>query len=321
MNAQQNVPIRGQMRVRGYRRVSHGLFLHDVPGLTVDEEWRRDLRAWLEVLPEDAVFTSVTAARLLKWFLPNLPEQTPVFAATGGGARPRRDSLVCSRLRRDSRGGRVSGLPIDSPEEILLRCSRDLDAVDLRIVVEGARRAGHVDEDRMASLLASRRPGVRLLREVWRRSTGKCDSGGEAVLQEFHHVLEIAFEAQKRLFNEAGQLVAVADLLIRGTRRLHEFDGAVHRDKLAHRADLRRDRGLHSAAYVRRGFTLDDLLNHALVTMHEIDRDLGRPHRMRRYRAWQALVEQSLYSPVGRERVMNRWHRDMGVTEWSRTAS
>ncbi|WP_323792330.1 hypothetical protein [Nocardioides sp.] len=229
--------------------------------------------------------------------------------------------MICSRLTRTVRPGTVGGLPIDSAEEILLRCARDLGRLDLRVLVESARHAGHADAIRMEVLLASGRPGVRLLRAVWESSTGRSDSGGESVLQEFHDVLEIRYEAQRKLYDADGQLVAVADLWIVGTNRMHEYDGGVHRAPDVHRNDLRRERGLGRTGYERRGFTMDDLLNHALVTMQEIDRDLARPSRLRRYRAWMALIEQSLYSEVGRERVMNRWHRQMGVADWSRTAS
>ena len=321
MANERDTPIRGQMRRRGYRRVAHGLFLVNVEHLDDEAEWRRDLLAWLEVLPRGAAYTGLTAARLLGWYLPALPEQTPIFAATSADTRPRRPGLVCSRLRRDAAPGLVDGLPVDTSAEILLRCARDLSALDLRIVVEGARRAGHVDEDQMAEILASRRPGVRPLRTAWLSSTGKADSGGEVVLQVFHDVLEIQYVAQHELYNDAGQLVARADLWIVGTGRLHEYDGAVHRSKKAQSVDLRRSGGIGGADLQRRGFTLDDLLNHALVTMHEIDRDLGRPHRMRRFHAWQRVVEQSMYSHAGRERVMNRWHREMGVADGARAAS
>ena len=321
MNRDRDVPIRGQMRRRGFRRVAHGLFLPHAEGLAPDREWRRDLRAWLEVLPAGSVFTGLTAARLLGWHLPKLPEQVPVFAATETDRRPRRPGLICSRLTRSVQRGHVRELPIDSAEEILLRCARELGRLDLRILVESARNAGHVDATGIEVVLASGRPGVRLLRAAWESSTGRSESGGESVLQEFHDVLEIPYVPQKRLYDTDGQLVAVADLWIVGTDRMHEYDGGVHREPEVQRNDLRRERALGRSSYERRGFTLDDLLNHALVTMQEIDRDLGRPSRLRRYRSWVTLVEQSLYSQSGRERVMNRWHRQMGIADWSRTAS
>jgi hypothetical protein len=321
MSHTQDDPIRGQMRVRGFRRVSHGLFLRHTEGLDSDLELRRDLRAWLMVLPPGSVLTGLTAAALLGWPLPRLDEQTPVFAATRSAKRPRRPGLICSRLTHASRPGRVGELPVDAPEEILLRCARDLGLLDLLILLEGALQAGHVDADRMDVVLGSRRPGVRLLRAAWEESTGKAESAGETVLQMFHRCLDVAFEPQKRLYDLDGRLAAVADLWVVGTTRFHEYDGEVHREPGVQRNDLRRERGLGRTKYVRRGFTLGDLLNHALVTMHEMDRDLGRAHRMRRYHAWMKVVEQSMYSPVGRERVRNRWHREMGVTEWSRTTA
>ena len=67
MTERHDAPIRGQMRVSGYRRVTHGVFLTHHPELSAWAEWCRDLMAWLLVLPPGAVFTGLTAARLLGW--------------------------------------------------------------------------------------------------------------------------------------------------------------------------------------------------------------------------------------------------------------
>lgn len=312
-------PIRGQRRCRGFRRVSHGLFLHERDDLSADEEYRRDLRAWLALLPTDAVFTHVTGARLRGWTLPRLPEQVPVFAAVADEeARPRRPGLICSRLRRTiTKPTQLFGLPVDSAEEILLRCARDLGHLDLVILVVSALRTGDIDAQAMERVLASRRPGVVRLKAAWAASSVKLESPGEVVLYLFHRAIEVPVEPQVPIVDDQGRLLGVADLLVVGSHHIHEFDGAVHREKARHRADLRRDRGWASSPYVRRGFTLDDLLNHSLVTMHEIDRALGRPHVRRRHQRWQTLVRGSMYSEAGRERVMNRWHRAMGVVDWS----
>ena len=140
------------------------------------------------------------------------------------------------------------------------------------------------------------------------------------ILYLFHRAIDVPVEPQVSLYNEHGALLGVADLLVSGTTNVHEYDGAIHRDKVNHRKDLRRERGWAGTAYVRRGYTLDDLLNYSMVVMHEIDRALARPHDKRRHDRWQTLVHGSLYSQIGRERVMNRWHRAMGVGDWSRTA-
>lgn len=313
-------PILGQMRRRGYRRVTHGGFLKLVDGLSEHEEFLRDLSVWLAVLPDDAVFTHVTGAKLRGWALPPLPAVVPVFAAVVGDRRPRRPGLICSRLRRESRPTYFHGLPVDSAEEILLRLARDFEHLDMVIVIESALQAGDVDPRRMDAILASRRPGVVVLRRAWEASTGKAESVGEAVHQTFYRVLRIAFEPQKSMYDPAGRLCGVVDMYVTVLREAHEFDGEVHRGKVQHRNDLRRESGLSRIGVRRRGFTLDDLLNHAAVVMHELDRDLGRPHRPELLRRWRAMVENSLYSAAGQERMVNRWHRQMGVTEWSRSA-
>lgn len=311
-------PIRGHIRQVGFRRVSHGLFRPWGDDDDLGAELRRDLEAWLLVLPEGAAFTHVTAAWLRGWQLPKLPEQVPVFVAVAqGDTRPRRPGLICSRLARTGTRLQVHGLPVEPAEEVLLRAARDLGTLDLVILVDSARRLGHVDTDAMESMLSGCRPGVRNLRRAWGLSCAKAESAGETLLRLFHIALEVPVEPQVVIHDEAGNVVGQVDLQVTGTDLLHEYDGAPHREKGQHRTDLRRERALSRAGYQRRGFTLDDLLNHPTGCMHEIDRDLGRPHDRRRIRAWRLLVGNSLYSEAGRARVMNRWQRQMGVTDWS----
>jgi hypothetical protein len=316
-----NGPVRGEIRARGFRRVSHGLFVTECAGLSEDDEFLRDLQAWRLVLPDGAVFTHVTAARLLGWRLPHLPGPVPVFAAVHGTERrPRRPGLICSRLRTTDSAGlphSAQGLPIDTPEEILLRAARDLGHLDLVVLLDSARALGHLDPDRMATVLASRRPGTRALAAAYSVSDPRSGSSGETLLRIFHAVMGVAVVPQVDVLDEYGSFVARADLMVTGTRDLHEYDGAGHRSATQHRSDLRRERGLARAHYVRRGYTLDDLLNHAAVVMHELDRALQRRHRPHRLHRWRAMVEHSAYSRVGQERLLNRWRRSMGVTDWS----
>ena len=313
-------PIRGEVRAAGHRRVSHGLYVVDLPHLSPWEEFLRDLNALLLVLPGCAVFTHVTAARLLGWQLPALPAQVPVFAAVRGDHHPRRPGLICSRLTHKSTPGVVHRLPIDSPEEILLRCARDLGVLDLVIMIDSALRRGHLRRDSMEALLATSRPSVVRLRKAWALADPKAESGGESLLRVFHLAMDVPVASQVELFDQDGHFLGRADLLIQGTGYVREYDGAVHRDGQTHRRDLRRERGLAGTPYVRGGFTLDDLLNHAPVLMHELDRLLGRPRKTSRLARWRTLVDESLYSETGRRRVMNRWRRSTGVVEGARTA-
>lgn len=312
--------LRGEVRALGHQRVSHGLYRPESPELDSRANFLRDLSALLLVLPEGAVFTHVTAARLLEWQLPALPEQVPHFAAVRGDLRPRRPGLICSRLTRDAAAGSVEGLPIDHPAEILLRAARDLGDVDLALMVDSAVRLGHVDEAAMRDVLASRRPGTRRLRWVWEGRDPLAESAGETLLRKFHDVMEVPTVSQVEVRDDQGRFVCRADLIVVGTLNIHEYDGAVHRDGLVHKRDLRRERALASTAYVRRGYTLDDLLNHSATVMHELDRVLGRAHQTERLRKWRALIDDSLYSDTGRARVMNRWYRSTNPVDWARTA-
>jgi hypothetical protein len=129
--------------------------------------------------------------------------------------------------------------------------------------------------------------------------------------------MEVAVTPQVELRDDGGRVIARADLVVTGSKVVHEYDGAGHRSTAQHRSDLRRERALHQAGYLRRGYTLDDLVNHPGAAMHELDRALDRPHRPHRLARWRTLVDESMYAEAGRRRLLNRWRRSMGVTDWS----
>lgn len=316
-------PVRGHYRLSSLERVSHGLFQPKVEHEDPDVALRRRLQAWLLVLPAGGCFTHATAAVLLGWWLPRMPETVPVFAAVADDSpRPRRPGLIVSRLRRTHGVGPlfIDTLPVDQPEEILLRAARDLSVLDLTSMVDSARRKGDVDRARMEAILGSRRPGVQVLREAWRLSDPRAESPMETVLRLFHHVIQVPVEPQAALLDEAGRTIGRADLLVVGTTRIHEYDGGVHRSLQQQAADLRRERALGDR-YRRSAWTLHELLNAPMGVMHEIDRSLGRAHRPERVGRWQRLVDNSLYSPAGRERLINRWRRRSGLNDWPSAAA
>lgn len=225
-----DAPIRGEVRLVTYRRVSHGLYRLKRTDLDADREFVRDLEAILLLAPAGTVFTHVTAARLLGWQLPARPEQVPVFVAVRGQAfHPRRGGLVCSRLTHAANPSTKHGLPIEAPEEILLRAGRDLGGLDLVIMIDAALRSGDLTPAAMETLLASSRPGVRLLREAYALSSAKAESAGESLLRAFHQVMDVPVEPQVELFDDEGRLLGRADLVVEGTRHVHEYDGAHHR--------------------------------------------------------------------------------------------
>jgi hypothetical protein len=285
-------------------------------GLRPRDEQLRDLAAWRLVLPPDAVFTHVTAAWLFDWWLPQLPEFVPTFASTAMPTRPRRAGLVCSRL--DAVDDRVEryGLPVDHPAEVLLRAARDLALLDLVILVDAALARGDVHVDDLRRLAFSGRPGSRRLRAALGLSHARSESAWETVLRVFHEVAEIRVEPQADVFDSEGSFVARADLLVVVTGDLHEYDGHVHDDLRQRAVDLRRLRRLQEAGRVRRGFTAADLVVRSNITMHELDRALGRPHDPGRTQRWLTLLSESCMTAAGRSRLQNRW---LSTRHWSQT--
>ncbi|MCW2765386.1 MAG: hypothetical protein JWO11_1345 [Nocardioides sp.] len=314
----ENGPLRGEIRSAAFRRVSHGLFLPIAEGLDHRAEELRELAAWRLVLPEDAVFTHVTAASLYDWWLPPLPEFVPVFAAMGLlSNRPRRAGLICSRLDRESSCQVRHGHLVDSPEEVLLRAARDLGLLDLVVLIDSALRKGDVTPASLAAICETSRPGVRRLRRAASFSDGRAESAWETLLRLFHVLAGIVVEAQAKLVDAEGRFVARVDLLVQGTNSVHEYDGAVHDEPRRRTNDLRRGRRIVEVGVVRRGFTAPDLVQHPLVTLQEIDRAVGRVHRPGRLRRWTAWLEHSCYSTTGRRRLQNRW---LMKGRWSQTA-
>src|SRR5688500_18162161 len=62
-------------------------------------------------------------------------------------------------------------------------------------------------------------------------------------------------EPQVVLRDRDGDVIGRADLWLVGTRRVHEYDGATHRDPVEHGRDLARDRRFARAEYQRFGYT------------------------------------------------------------------
>jgi hypothetical protein len=280
------------------------------------QEQLRTLRAWRLVLPDDAVFTHLTAAWLYGWWLPQLPEHVPVFAVTAADTRPRRAGLVCSRLQSRMPGIQRLDLPVDCASEVLLRCARDLALLDLVPMIDCALRRGDARVCDLVDAAHSRRPGSRRLRAALALSDARSESFWETILRIFHVVAEIEVEPQVAVVDEAGRFVARADLLVTSTQDLHEYDGGQHSDPRQRTLDLRRMRRLNEASYVRRGFTAPDLVVAPGTTMQELDRALGRSFRPERLMRWTTHLHESCLTPTGRIRLQNRW---LSSRHWSQT--
>jgi len=107
------------------------------------------------------------------------------------------------------------------------------------------------------------------------RATGSPEEAGEGVRVR-HQAAEIPVTPQQEIFDEQGRFIARADLRIDGTRRIHEYDGARHREADVHEVDLERDRALLGEHWERHGFTSKHLRRDGATIIADADRLLGR---------------------------------------------
>ncbi|MEZ5092639.1 hypothetical protein [Nocardioides sp.] len=272
------------------------------------------------MLPPDAGFTHISAAQVRGWSLPRLPVLPPVFAAGKSHHQPRRAGLVYSRLRGLAEPERVAGVPLVSSAEALLRSARDLGTLDLVVMLDSALRSGGCDTADLEFIASSSRPGARRLRVALSWSDARAESPFETLLRLFHEFAGIEVEPQFPVLDTDGRLLARADLRVKGTPLLHEYDGAGHAQQAQRAWDLRRQRRLTGSSYVRQGFVAEDLLLYPLATLQEIDRAVGRTHHPGRIARWKREVELSSYSVQGRQRLLNRWLAYPGFNDCAKAA-
>jgi hypothetical protein len=291
----------GRTRSNTWARVSHGLF---VPVAAQDGD--APLHALASRLHSDGGFTHLTAARVRGWWLPPLPPGLPEFAAQSDTRnRPRRHELRIIRTTPEPTVRWVRDLPVVPSGDVLLALARHFSVLDVVVALDSALHRGDLTPGELAGLVRTRRWGVRRLRIAAPLADHRSESPYETLLRVLHVVCDVPVVPQHELRDE-GRLVARADLRIRGRRVLHEYDGADHRDRARHRSDLRRERDIERAGWVRRGYTDVEVLRRPVEILRDADRTLARPHDPSRLEAWYELVRDSCFSASGRRRLLDR---------------
>ncbi len=275
--------------------------------LAPPSDWLEELRAWSLALPETATFTHLTAARGYGWWLPTCPPPPVFIALPLAAARPRRPGLKVCRHPAPTPARVVEGVRLAEPAEVLLAAARDLAVLDLVVLVDSAVARGDVTLDELEVVAQTRRRGAPALRALLPLADRRSESAWESVMRVLHHAAEIRVTPQYEIFDDNGTFVARADLLVDGTRRIHEYDGAEHRSPEAQDADLSRSRALSRAHWDRHGFTSRHLLRDGARIIRSTDELLGRPWDVRRFRAWEAHLNASALRRPGWQRLRARW--------------
>lgn len=303
MDAHRDVIV-GQVRRSSWERVAHGLYRRG--GLPDGD--RADLVALQAIMPPSGCLTHLTAAALHGLWLPPVPPGLPVIISMDADeTRPKRPEVGVMRHTRPVATTRVDGLTLATVEECLLACARDLSLLDLVVLGDSALAAGLTTRELLAASGSRRRWGGASLRRAVSWMDPRSESPWESLLRVLHRSCGIKVAPQHVVKDGDGAFVARGDLWLVGTRMLHEYDGAGHRDRHTHVLDLDRDRRLLAARWQRRGYVARDLLRRPHVVLAEADETLGRRHRPDRLDAWLSMVGESLYADPGRERLAARW--------------
>ncbi len=282
--------VQGRRPGAAWTRVGYGLYLNGP-----DQTLRAQLNAYADLLPASAVFTHLTAAEVRGWWLPKPRPHSIQVAVAATDRHPQRRGLAITRLSAAPEIEIVQGLHLATAAETLLAVACDVGVLDLVTMADSALRAGDCTLDQLSVVAAQRRRGAPRLREVVPLLDARSESAWESILRTLHGAAGIAVEPQYEIFDANRRFVARADLWLVGTRRIHEYDGEVHRDLSTHRKDLSRDRRLIETGWQRHGYTATEVLRQGGPIIASVDALFGRRWDPERLAGWRALVRSSSY--------------------------
>ncbi len=287
---------------------------HPVAGVAMLRTQVDDLaarcRAVALALPDDAVFTHLTSARLRGWPLPAVDDAMLVACSDGDAPHHDRRGVYVRRCailprHRDA----VHGVRVASAAWTIAELAEHLTLVDLVVVVDAALHAGDVTPEELRRVMIRGRRGVRVLRRAADLADARSESPWETVLRLLHVLSGVPVDPQHLVANRAGVVVARADLRVRGTRRLPEYDGADHRDRDQHERDLVREKTLARLGWERFGYVASEILRDPGRVVRDADEALGRPHDPTRLGTWRREVAVSSLSSNGRRALERRLAR------------
>ena len=287
---------------------------HPADGVALETADLDDLdsvcKALLLILPTDVVFTHLTSGRLRRWWLPDLPG-LPLIACTDGEAPHHNRRGVYIRRCEMPPGHRsmVRGIPVASAEWTIIELSEHFGLIDLVIVIDCALHRNEVTVESIRATMVRGRRGVRVLRRALELCNGKSESPWESTLRLLFELSGIRVDPQVVLKDARDAFVARADLLIRGTKRIAEYDGAGHRERGQHRDDLRREKACARIGYERFGYTDIEIRKQPALVVRDGENALGLRHDPSRLKFWCHEFEHSSLSYEGRRELIRRLRR------------
>lgn len=297
---------RGVLDGPKYEQASYGVHL---PFGTNDLATR--CRAIQRVLPPAVVWSHYTGAMLRGWSRPWLPRRLPLFASLpGGGTHLHRHGVYVARTDEATCKPEVrDGLRLASAPAILAQLARDLSLLDLVAVMDSALYLRDTSIEEIKDSLRPHQWGAPMLRRAIVDADGRAESWWETPLRLLHIWSGIEVEPQYEIRDDWGDVIARGDLWIVGTRRLHEYDGAIHDEHEVRERDLSRDKTIGRIRWDRFGYVARDIVRDPAQIVRDAEDALGLPHRPQRVKRWRAEAARSTLSAAGRHRLVRRLQR------------
>lgn len=278
----------------------------DRPSEATQQEIREQLldtaRRQSQFVHGHASLTHLTGAIARGWWTPPLRRSMPAcFAQTWAAQPSERLGVRTYRHREIPAFEIIAGLRVAPPAEILMTCARELNLLDMVVLLDGAARVG--TDLREIAHAARRMRGAPALRAALVHADPRSESAWETLLRLFHRSIDVDVRPQAEILDRTGATIGWADLRLLGTPAIHEYDGGHHLSLEQQRDDLRRTRALTNAGWIRRGYTSHDLISGYGGVLRDCDLTLGRPADPRRLTHWEALLRESLFTPGGQYRL------------------
>jgi hypothetical protein len=298
---------RGVLDGPRYTQASHGVHLPASAAIDLAGH----CAAVQRVLPPAAVWSHYTGGALRGWSLPWLPTGLPMFASLPGCGThlyrrgvyvARTDEALCDPDVRD-------GLRLAAAPAILAQLAQDLSLLDLVAVIDSALHLGDTTIEEIEGSLRPYQRGGAMLRTALAYADDRAESWWETPLRLLHEWSGIDVEPQYEVYDDWGHVIGRGDLWIVGTRRLHEYDGAVHDEQQVRPRDLGRDKALGRIRWERYGYVARDIVRGPEHIVRDAETALGLPHRPGRLKRWRAEAARSTLSAAGRRRLVRRLDR------------
>lgn len=259
-------------------------------------------RALARVLPAEAAFSGITAARLLGWWLPQGVDDALFEVTVPPDCRIRRDAVraVRSRLGPDDVIQR-DGLRFTAGTRTLFDLAARWALVDLVVMADAALRFRDCSGAQLAAAASQRGGrGVRTLRRAAELADPRSESAMETLLRLILVLSKLPPPTpQLVLRDEFGGFLARGDLVGPDGRTVLEYDGADHNEPARHNADVRRWMRLERNGFKVYPYVALDVFRDAQQIVTDYQDALGLPRDPRAVEGWLKEFQRSSF---GRKR-------------------